>query len=116
MLAALQFSHPSGQQGTISMSSMQGSSKNVKELFNLRHSSLRVTIESAFDALKYRFKILDQKLFHPLTIRVNLVLACFILHNWILGWGVDEFLLNENDMRIDVIDIVHGVGATDNKA
>jgi hypothetical protein len=32
--------------------------KNVKELFNLRHSSLRVTIESAFAALKNVFKIL----------------------------------------------------------
>jgi hypothetical protein len=30
-------------------------SRNVKELFNLRHSSLRVTIERAFTALKNRF-------------------------------------------------------------
>ena len=31
----------------------------AKELFNIRHSSLRVTVERAFDALKNRFKILD---------------------------------------------------------
>ena len=37
--------------------------KNAKELFNLRHSSLRVTIERVFGALKNRFKILDQKPF-----------------------------------------------------
>jgi len=33
--------------------------QNEKELFNLRHSSLRVTVERAFGALKRRFKILD---------------------------------------------------------
>src|SRR5664279_2691017 len=58
--------------------------QNAKELFNLRHSSLRVTIERAFAALKNRFKILDQKPFHPFETQVKLVLACCILHNWIL--------------------------------
>jgi hypothetical protein len=37
---------------------------NGKELFNLRHSSLRVTVERAFGALKGRFRILDNKPFH----------------------------------------------------
>jgi hypothetical protein len=31
---------------------------NARELFNLRHTSLRVTIERAFAALKNRFHIL----------------------------------------------------------
>ena len=31
----------------------------VRELFNLRHSSLRVIVERAFGALKNRFCILD---------------------------------------------------------
>ena len=38
---------------------------NAKELFNLRHSSLRVTVERAFGALKNMFRILDNKPFHP---------------------------------------------------
>ena len=38
---------------------------NVRELFNLRHSSLRVTFERALGALKNRFHILDNKPFHP---------------------------------------------------
>jgi len=38
---------------------------NARELFNLRHSSLRVTVERAFGALKNRFRILDNKPFHP---------------------------------------------------
>ena len=38
---------------------------NARELFNLRHYSLRVTIERAFGALKNRFRILDNKPFNP---------------------------------------------------
>ena len=38
---------------------------NAKELFNLRHSSLRVTVERTFGALMNRFHILDNKPFHP---------------------------------------------------
>ncbi|XP_051211961.1 protein ALP1-like [Lolium perenne] len=59
--------------------------QNAKELFNLRHSSLGVTIESAFAAMKNKFKVLDQKLFHAFDTQVKLALACCIFHNWILG-------------------------------
>jgi hypothetical protein len=38
---------------------------NAREMFNLRHSSLRVTIERAFGALKNKFRILDNKSFNP---------------------------------------------------
>jgi hypothetical protein len=62
-----------------------------KELFNLRRSSLRVTVERAFGALKNRFRILDNKPFHPYKTQVKLVLACCIIHNWIVGHGEDEF-------------------------
>ena len=63
---------------------------NHKELFNLRHSSLCVTVERAFGALKNRFRILDNKPFHPYKTQVKLVLACCILHNQIIGHGLDE--------------------------
>jgi hypothetical protein len=69
---------------------------NAKELFNLRHSSLRVTVERAFGALKNRFKILDNKPFDTYKTQVKLVLACYILHNWILGFGVDEVVPDED--------------------
>jgi len=48
---------------------------NARELFNLRHSSLRVTVERAFGALKNRFRIIDNKPFHPFKTQVKLVLA-----------------------------------------
>jgi hypothetical protein len=69
--------------------------QNARELFNLRHSSLRVTVERAFGALKNRFRILDNKPFHPYKTQVKLVLACCILHNWILRHGHDTFIPTE---------------------
>ena len=69
--------------------------QNQRELFNLRHSSLRVTVERAFGALNNRFRILDNKPFHPYKTQVKLVLACCILHNWILRHGQDEHVPTE---------------------
>ncbi|XP_071674278.1 uncharacterized protein [Lolium perenne] len=65
--------------------------QNAKELLNLRHSSLRVAIKRLFVLLKNSFKALDQKLFHTFDTQLNLILACCIVHNWILGWGKDDF-------------------------
>ena len=87
------------------------------ELFNLRHSSLRVTIERAFAALKNRFKILDQKPFHPFDTQVKLVLACCILHNWILEWEIDDHFPTEEDVTPDDEDQAgHGVPTGDGEA
>jgi hypothetical protein len=52
----------------------------------------------AFAALKNRFEILGQKPFHTFSTQVNLVLACCILHNWILGWGIDSFFPDEDEV------------------
>jgi len=75
------------------------SPQNPKELFNLRHSSLRVTVERAFGCLKSRFRILDNKPFHPYKTQVKLVLACCMLHNWILWYGNDEIVPLEADWQ-----------------
>jgi hypothetical protein len=48
---------------------------NAKELFNLRHSSLGVTVERTFGALKGRFGIVDNKSFHKYKTQVKLLLA-----------------------------------------
>jgi hypothetical protein len=63
---------------------------NVRELFNLIHSSLRVTVKRAFGALKGRFRIIDNKSFHTYQTQVKLVQAWCILHNWIIGFGLDS--------------------------
>ncbi|XP_039781435.1 uncharacterized protein LOC120648854 [Panicum virgatum] len=68
--------------------------QNEKELFNLRHSSLRVTVERAFGALKRRFKSLDDAItFFPFPTQVDIVVACCIIHNWVIQDGVDDFFL-----------------------
>ncbi|KAK1667833.1 hypothetical protein QYE76_055992 [Lolium multiflorum] len=86
--------------------------QNTKELFNLRHSSLRVIIERTFAALKNRFKVLDQKPFHTFDTQVKLVLACCILHNWILGWAR---MSSSNRLSFFYeVETGHGVDAGDN--
>ena len=64
--------------------------ENMKELFNLRHSSLRTVVERAFGVLKWRFVILraGRKGFSIRT-QVNVVYACVALHNWLNIYGGD---------------------------
>ena len=86
--------------------------QNEKEIFNLRHSSSRITFERAFAAFKNRWRIVDNKPHHPYPSQVKIVLACCILHNWILQWGEDEFVPPEhtwtgNPASDGVIDIEH---------
>jgi hypothetical protein len=72
--------------------------QNAAELFNLRHSLLWVTVEHAFGSLKRRFKILDDAIpFFPYHIQVDIVIACAILHNWVLSQGADRFILPESN-------------------
>ncbi|XP_034601202.1 uncharacterized protein [Setaria viridis] len=44
---------------------------NPRELFNLRHSSLRVSVERDFGALKNHFCMIDNKPFHPCKTQVK---------------------------------------------
>ncbi|XP_044983667.1 uncharacterized protein LOC123450545 [Hordeum vulgare subsp. vulgare] len=68
--------------------------QNDKELFNLRHSSLRVMVERAFGYLKRRFKILDDaKPFFTFSVQVDIVIDCCVLHNYALSQGIDEFII-----------------------
>ena len=57
--------------------------QNAKELFNLRHSSLRNAIERIFGVLKKRFPILKKQLEYDYDIQVQLVNALCCLHNFI---------------------------------
>lgn len=70
----------------------------MRELFNLRHSSLRITVERAFGSLKRRFKILDDAIpFFPFSTQVEIVVASCIIHNWVIEDGGDELILLESD-------------------
>ncbi|XP_020276048.1 uncharacterized protein LOC109850441 [Asparagus officinalis] len=76
--------------------------KNRMELFNLRHSSLRSKIESAFGTLKNRFKILCAKPHYPFPTQVDIVLACTILHNFIATVDPSDELLSESEIDEDI--------------
>jgi hypothetical protein len=59
--------------------------QDTQELFNLRHCSLRTTIERAFGSLKNRFKILDDdKPFFSFLTQVDIVVC--LLHCPQLGY------------------------------
>jgi hypothetical protein len=78
----------------------------------MKHSSLRVTIERAFAALHNRFKVLDYKSFHTFNTQVKLFLVCCILHNWILGWGEDDFF--DDVVTFDEVETGYGVEVGNN--
>ncbi|XP_040958284.1 uncharacterized protein [Gossypium hirsutum] len=66
--------------------------ENAKELFNLRHSSLRITVERVFGILKKRFRVLDAEPFWNFQTQVDIVLACCIIHNHIIGVDPSDLL------------------------
>lgn len=57
--------------------------QNYKELYNLRHSSLRNAVERAFGILKKRFEILVAMPSYPPEVQVKLIKSCFMIHNFI---------------------------------
>jgi hypothetical protein len=73
--------------------------RNGKELFNLRHFSLCTTIERCFEILKKRFRVLDAEPFWSFPTQVDVVLACCIIHNHIIG--VDPLDSIVNDVALD---------------
>lgn len=78
---------------------------NYKELFNLRHSSARNTIERAFGVLKKRWAILRTASFFDKKTQVRIINACFILHNFIRDENMEENdLLREVDEELENAD------------
>ncbi|KAL3502105.1 hypothetical protein ACH5RR_036554 [Cinchona calisaya] len=69
--------------------------QNEKELFNLRHSSLRTTIERGFGILKKRFRVVDNDPFWDFKTQVDVVLVCCILHNHIMDIAPNDRFMQE---------------------
>ncbi|GLT84750.1 hypothetical protein SLE2022_029650 [Rubroshorea leprosula] len=76
--------------------------QNAKELFNLRHAALRNAIERAFGVLKRRFEILrgGTESFYGVRTQNLIILACCIIHNFLMGVDPDEDLIAEVDMEL----------------
>lgn len=66
--------------------------QNAKELYNHRHSALRIVIERIFGVSKMRFPILAMMPSYPYKTQVMIVIACCVLHNIIrIESGEDDF-------------------------
>ncbi|XLT04220.1 hypothetical protein HN51_042969, partial [Arachis hypogaea] len=73
-----------------------------KKLFNLRHTSMRNVIERLFGVLKKRFAIITSgtELHYDFEIMTEIVLTCFILHNFLMGVYLDPHLLAQVDREL----------------
>ncbi|XP_028072727.1 uncharacterized protein LOC114274944 [Camellia sinensis] len=76
--------------------------ENSQELFNLCHASLRNEIERAFGVLKKRFPILGSgaEPYYDVDTQADIVLACCILHNYLMGIDPNEGLVEEVDTEL----------------
>ncbi|XP_057777660.1 uncharacterized protein LOC130996168 [Salvia miltiorrhiza] len=82
--------------------------QNKEELFNLRHSKARNAIERAFGILKMRWGILRSPSFYPIRVQNRLIMAAFLLHNFIrMEMPVDpieqqlDAMPQDNDATLD---------------
>ncbi|KAL7183926.1 hypothetical protein ACSBR2_026157 [Camellia fascicularis] len=81
-----------------------------KELFNHRHLSLRKVIERKFGVLKKHFTILRSMPNYKSTQREPLVIAWYVVHNWIrLHAAMDPFFM-EVDNKMAAEAAVDGFG------
>ncbi|GJW81048.1 ribonuclease H-like domain-containing protein [Tanacetum coccineum] len=70
---------------------------NSKEKFNHSHAKLRNMIERAYGVLKAHFPILKRMAPFSLTTQRNIMIACFVLHNFIRKEGLDDELFSTYD-------------------
>ncbi|XP_075079936.1 uncharacterized protein LOC107805043 [Nicotiana tabacum] len=87
----------------------RNSSRGPRELFNLRHASLRNAIKRAFGVLKKRFPIISSLTEPSYGVETQklIIFACCILHNYLrvadpndeLLAQVDAELMNDNDVH-----------------
>ena len=79
-------------------------SENAQELFNLRHSSLRTTIERGFGVLKKHFRVLDAEPFWSFETQVKVVLACCVVHNHIMGVESNDHIMEDAMNQVESSD------------
>ena len=78
--------------------------ENAQELFNLRHSSLRTTIERGFGVLKKCFQVLDAEPFWFFPTQVKVVLACCVVHNHIMGVKPNDHIMEDAINQVESSD------------
>ncbi|KAI9169272.1 hypothetical protein LWI28_009860 [Acer negundo] len=76
--------------------------EDAQELFNHRHVALRNVIERTFGVLKKRFPTISEATepHYPVKTVTEIVLACCILHNYLMGVDPDEKILVDVDQEL----------------
>ncbi|KAL0409498.1 UNVERIFIED_CONTAM: hypothetical protein Sradi_1884200 [Sesamum radiatum] len=78
-----------------------GGPQNWEELFNLRHSSARNVIERTFGLLKTRWGILRSHMYYTPRTHNRIIMACCLLHNFLLMEMPDDPIVNETRDEVD---------------
>lgn len=76
--------------------------ENAEELFNLTHASLHMAIKRAFGVLKKRFPIIASgaEPDYPIRTHICIIVACCILHNFLMGVDPNNRLVEEVDAEL----------------
>jgi DDE superfamily endonuclease len=78
--------------------------ENAKELFNLRHASLRNVIERIFGVIKRKFKILSSAAEYSVDSQIHLVIALTGLANFLTAYeSISQEELEEADRDIQEV-------------
>ncbi|KAH1238454.1 hypothetical protein GmHk_08G023114 [Glycine max] len=65
---------------------------NAQEAFNCAHLSLRNCIERSFGVLKKRWKILSRMPNFSVQNQIDIIIATFVLHNYICNNSKDDIM------------------------
>lgn len=71
--------------------------QSPRVIFNMRHTRACNVIERVFAVLKMRWGILRSPTFNPLKVQVRLIMACFLLHNYVRT-AMEVDLIEQADM------------------
>ncbi|XP_024634430.2 protein ALP1-like [Medicago truncatula] len=92
--------------------------KSPEELFNYRHSSLRMTIERCFGVLKNRFPILKLMPSYKPSRQRLIVTACCAIHNYIRKWNLPDELFRiweeMDDIELEAVNEVPNLEGSSN--
>jgi hypothetical protein len=101
-----------GEQYHLQQFRSSGDPVGFKELFNYRHSSLRMVIERCFGVLKNLFHILKGMPKYKVFRQLLVVNACCTIHNFIRLVDRDDafFLYSVTEKVVDNDDDLHDLG------
>ncbi|XP_042067155.1 uncharacterized protein LOC121810455 [Salvia splendens] len=76
----------------------------------MRHTKVRNVIERAFAVLKMRWGIHRSASFYPIKVQTRLVMACFLLHNYVIGEMIVDPLDELLETMVDTTGVDHDPG------